>query len=75
MPNATETTVYNFLHGQYANLTRASFDRAVADFYPLRDFANFSLQGQQMYGEMRYICSAGLITGAAFDHGVEAFQY
>ncbi|KAG6909053.1 hypothetical protein DXG01_002205 [Tephrocybe rancida] len=75
MPNATQTTVYNFLHGQYASFSRPSFDRAIAEFYPLSDYANFSLQGQQMYGEMRYICTAELITGSAFDHGVKAFQY
>ncbi|KAG6890117.1 hypothetical protein C0992_003070 [Termitomyces sp. T32_za158] len=75
MFNATETTVYNFLQGQFASLTRPSFDRAVAEHYPLSDFANFSLQGQQMYGEMRYICTAELVSGAAFDHGSEAFQF
>ncbi|KAG6812960.1 hypothetical protein H0H92_015079 [Tricholoma furcatifolium] len=75
MPNATETTAYNFLQGQFASLTRASFDQAVAELYPLSDYGTFSLQGQQMYGEMRYICTAGLITGAAFDYGVKAFQY
>ncbi|KNZ81847.1 Lipase 1 [Termitomyces sp. J132] len=75
MPNATETTVYNFLQGQFASLTRASFDQAVAEHYPLSDFANFSLQGQQMYGEMRYICTAELITGAAFDHESSGFQF
>ncbi|KAG6908681.1 hypothetical protein DXG01_003695 [Tephrocybe rancida] len=75
MPNATETTVYNFLKGQFADLTRASFDQAVTKFYPLSDYGTFSLQGQQMYGEMRYICTAGLITGAAFDHKLKAYQF
>ncbi|KAG6842351.1 hypothetical protein C0991_010641 [Blastosporella zonata] len=75
MPNATQTTVYNFLRGQFSSLTRGSFDQAVTDFYPLSDYGTFSLQGQQMYGEMRYICTAGLITGAAFDHGLKAYQF
>ncbi|KAJ7683531.1 Alpha/Beta hydrolase protein [Mycena rosella] len=30
---------------------------------------------QQMYGEMRYICSAVMITGAAHDFGLNAYQY
>ncbi|KAG6908682.1 hypothetical protein DXG01_003696 [Tephrocybe rancida] len=75
MPNATETTVYNFLKGQFADLTRASFDQAVTKFYPLSDYGTLSLQGQQMYGEMRYICTAELITGAAFDHKLKAYQF
>ncbi|GLB33555.1 putative carboxylesterase [Lyophyllum shimeji] len=75
MTNATETTVFNFLQGQFATLTRASFDRAVAQFYPLSDYGTFSLQGQQMYGEMRYICTASLITGGAFDQGLPAYQF
>lgn len=75
MPNAIQTTVFNFLHGQWATLTRASFDRAVTQFYPLNEYGTFSLQGQQMYGEMRYICTASLITGGAFDQGLPAYQY
>ncbi|KAJ7166076.1 alpha/beta-hydrolase [Mycena filopes] len=75
-PNATETTVYNFITGQFASFTPASFQTAVSQFYPLADYnGSFSLQGQQMYGEMRYICSAVLITGAAHDFGLPAFQY
>ncbi|KAJ7061603.1 alpha/beta-hydrolase [Mycena amicta] len=65
-PSATQTTVYNFLAGQYTKLTLAWFNAAVNQYYPLAaDYAgNFSLQGQQMYGEMRYICSALLVAGA-----------
>ncbi|KAJ7618531.1 Alpha/Beta hydrolase protein [Roridomyces roridus] len=74
--NATETTVYNFITGQFSTFTRASFDKAIAELYPLADYNNsFSLQGQQMYGEMRYICSAVLIAGAAHDFGLPAYQY
>ncbi|KAF8076133.1 Alpha/Beta hydrolase protein [Lyophyllum atratum] len=74
-PNATQTTVFNFLRGQWTSLTRASFDRAVAQFYPLSDYGTFSLQGQQMYGEARYICTASLIAGAAVDQGLKAYSF
>ncbi|KAJ7100509.1 alpha/beta-hydrolase [Mycena epipterygia] len=73
---ATEATVYNFLVGQDSTLTNESFQTAIAEFYPLADYnGSFSLQGQQMYGEMRYICTAILITGAAYDNGADAYQY
>ncbi|KAH9480168.1 Lipase 1 [Psilocybe cubensis] len=74
MPNATEVTVFNFLLGQYASLTNESFARAM-DLYPLETFGNsFSLQGQQMYGEARYICTAAMITGAAAQKN-KAYQF
>ncbi|KAJ7500513.1 Alpha/Beta hydrolase protein [Mycena galericulata] len=68
-PTATETTVYNFLAGQYTTFTNASFQEAIQTYYPLADYDDsFSLQGQQMYGEMRYICTAVLVsTVFAFD--------
>ncbi|KAJ7740305.1 alpha/beta-hydrolase, partial [Mycena metata] len=73
---ATETTVYNFLAGQYTTLTNDSFQTAVADYYPLSDYdGSFSLQGQQMYGEMRYICTALLVTGTVADAGLASYQY
>ncbi|KAJ7124493.1 Alpha/Beta hydrolase protein [Mycena epipterygia] len=60
--NATETTVYNFITGQFSTFTTASFQTAITQFYPLADYnGSFALQGQQMYGEMRYICSAALV--------------
>ena len=75
MPNASEETVFNFLQGQYASLSYASFNDAVK-LYPLKDYANsFSLQGQQMYGECRYICTAPMITGAAISKSNKTFQY
>jgi len=76
MPNATEETVFNFLRGQYAGLLgNASFNNAVK-LYPLKDYANsFSLQGQQMYGECRYICTALMVTGAAITKSNKVFQY
>ncbi|KAK1218549.1 hypothetical protein PQX77_018765 [Marasmius sp. AFHP31] len=76
MPNATEVTVYNFLRGQYASFTRESFESALA-LYPLEDYnGSFSLQGQQMYREARFICPASLITGAAASKSpMKAFQY
>ena len=76
MPDATEDTVYNFLRGQYPTLSRASFNE-VLKLYPLKDYANsYSLQGQQMYGECRYICTAPMITGAAISRlNTKVFQY
>ena len=75
MPNATEETVFNFLRGQYATLSNASFNDAVK-LYPLKDYADsFSLQGQQMYGECRYICTAPMITGAAIRKSSRVFLY
>ncbi|KAJ7339065.1 Alpha/Beta hydrolase protein [Mycena albidolilacea] len=75
-PSATEDTVFNFLAGQWPGLTRATFARATsAALYPQTDFANFSLQGQQLYGEMRFICTAILITGTFRDVGLDAFGY
>ncbi|KAF8969005.1 alpha/beta-hydrolase [Flammula alnicola] len=65
MPNATEVTVFNFLQGQYASMQQASYDEALG-LYPLEGYENsFSLQGQQMYGETRYICTAAMVTGSA----------
>jgi len=75
-PNATEATVYNFLSGQYPTFTEASFQTAITQFYPLADYnGSFSLQGQQMYGENRLICSVLMITGALHEAGVKAYQY
>ncbi|KAJ6548191.1 Alpha/Beta hydrolase protein [Mycena vulgaris] len=75
-PKATETTVYNFLAGQYPTFTNQSFQTAISQYYPLADYGgSLSLQGQQMYGEMRYICSAMLVTGAAHNVGLNAYQY
>lgn len=65
MPNATEATVFNFLQGQYASMEEVSYQRAL-ELYPLADYeSSFSLQGQQMYGEARYICTAGMVSGSA----------
>ncbi|KAG7448757.1 alpha/beta-hydrolase [Guyanagaster necrorhizus] len=70
--NATEDTVYFFLQGQYSTLTNETFIKAL-ELYPLTDYNNsYDLQGQQMYGEMRYICTAVLINKAAKR---SAFQY
>ncbi|KAF7331291.1 Carboxylic ester hydrolase [Mycena kentingensis (nom. inval.)] len=75
-PSATQTTVYNFIAGQYVDFTRAAFDKAVKDFYPLADYSgSFRLQGSQMYGEMRYICSAVLLGGVFQRAGLKAWQY
>ncbi|KAJ7334881.1 Alpha/Beta hydrolase protein [Mycena albidolilacea] len=75
-PTATETTVYNFLAGQYNTFTTQSFQTAVAQYYPLSDYGgSLSLQGQQMYGEMRYICTAALVAGAVHDVGLKSYQY
>ncbi|KAF8183336.1 Alpha/Beta hydrolase protein [Mycena galopus ATCC 62051] len=73
--NATEMTVYKFIEGQFDTFTEASFHTAITNFYPLADYNNVSLQGQQMYGELRYICTAVMITGAAHNFGLPAYQY
>ncbi|KAJ7683391.1 Alpha/Beta hydrolase protein [Mycena olivaceomarginata] len=53
-PDATETTVYNFIAGQYPTINKASFQTALR-LYPLADYqGSFSLQGQQIYGEMSW---------------------
>ncbi|KAJ7235288.1 Alpha/Beta hydrolase protein [Mycena haematopus] len=73
--DANETTVYNCIAGQFSTFTTASYQTALT-LYPLANYSNsFQLQGQQMYGEMRYICSALLITGAAQHFGLKAYQY
>jgi hypothetical protein len=67
--------VYNCITGQFNTFTQASFQTALA-LYPLATYNNsFDLQAQQMYGEMRYICSAIMITGAAQKVGLKAYQY
>ncbi|KAL1748851.1 Alpha/Beta hydrolase protein [Schizophyllum fasciatum] len=59
-PNATEDTAYHFLQGQYPGLTRDSFNHAIG-LYPLKSYGNsIDRQAQQMYGEVRYMCSAVL---------------
>ncbi|KAJ6500916.1 alpha/beta-hydrolase [Mycena sanguinolenta] len=75
-PKATETTVFNFLAGQYGSFTNASFQEAIMAYYPLADYSgSVSLQGQQMYGEMRYICTATLVAGAVQEAGLTSYQY
>jgi hypothetical protein len=67
--------VYNCIAGQFNTFTQASFQTALT-LYPLANYNNsFDLQAQQMYGEMRYICSAVMITGAAQNFGLKAYQY
>ncbi|KAF8969012.1 Alpha/Beta hydrolase protein [Flammula alnicola] len=39
MPNAKETTVFNFLRGQYPNITDAAFAQAL-ELYPLENYNN-----------------------------------
>jgi len=74
-PGADETTVYEFIRGQYPDLRRVSFDGALTG-YPLDDYdGNVALQGQQMYGEERYICTASLMASALTGLGVNAWQY
>ncbi|KAJ3719104.1 Alpha/Beta hydrolase protein [Lentinula guzmanii] len=74
-PDATETTVYNFLAGQWPTLSNTSFTAAL-ELYPLSDYNNsLSLQGQQMYGEARYICTGLMIAAAATRQGFNSFQY
>ncbi|KAF5315421.1 hypothetical protein D9619_007425 [Psilocybe cf. subviscida] len=76
MPNATEVTVFNFMHGQWDTLEQDKVDSSLA-LYPLATFnGSFSLQGQQMYGESRYICTAVMMTAAVSAvQGEKAFQF
>jgi hypothetical protein len=74
-PNATESTVFNFLQGQFDGLTQQSVNQAIEELYPLKEYNNsLSLQGQQMYGEVRYICIAALIAGNSSTYQ-KAYQY
>ena len=72
--NATEETVFNFLQGQYHSLTRQSVNHVIEKLYPLEEYGNLSHQGQQMYGEARYICPAALISGSLSTYE-KAYQY
>jgi hypothetical protein len=74
-PNATESTVFNFLQGQFDGLTRQSVNQAIEEFYPLVEYNNSpSLQGQQMYGEARFICTAAMIAGSLSPYQ-KTYQY
>lgn len=74
-PNATEITVFNFLQGQFNGLTQQSITQAIEELYPLDEYNNsLSLQGQQMYGEARYICTAALIS-SSLSTCQKAYQY
>ncbi|KAF5365993.1 hypothetical protein D9758_006699 [Tetrapyrgos nigripes] len=74
-PNANESTVFNFIQGQWNTFTQGSFNKGL-NLYPLSDFGgSFDRQGQQMYGEARYICTAGLITASATSARLAAYQY
>ncbi|KAJ7740572.1 Alpha/Beta hydrolase protein [Mycena metata] len=75
-PTATETTVFNFVAGQYPPFSQTAFQTAIHELYPLADYNNsFSLQGQQIYGEMRYICTGLMITSALTSAGLRTYQY
>ncbi|KAK7461047.1 hypothetical protein VKT23_008976 [Stygiomarasmius scandens] len=73
--NANERTVFNFLHGQWPSLNQTSFNNEGVSLYPLNNFDSVNAQGAQMYGEARYICTAGLITASLAGAGQQAFQY
>lgn len=74
-PNANEDTVFNFLAGQWHNLDRDTFNK-LANLYPLSSYQNsVKLQGEQMYGENRYICSANVIVAQGHRAGLRTYQY
>ncbi|EMD37097.1 hypothetical protein CERSUDRAFT_155581 [Gelatoporia subvermispora B] len=74
-PNASETTVFNMISSQFPNLTRATFDKALG-LYPLSAHDNLlERQLGAMYGQIRYICTALLITGNAAKFGQNSFHY
>ena len=67
--------MFNFLQGQYDDLTQQSVNQAIEELYPLEEYNNsLSLQGQQMYGEARYICTAAMISGSLSTYQ-KAYQY
>ena len=67
--------MFNFLQGQFDGLTQQSVNEAIEEFYPLEEYNNsLSLQGQQMYGEVRYICTAAMIAGKLSTYK-KAYQY
>ncbi|KAJ7672905.1 hypothetical protein B0H17DRAFT_1141008 [Mycena rosella] len=66
--------MYNLIMGQWGTFTKGSFQTAMK-FYPLADYnGSFSLQGQHIYGEMRYICTTSNVTGAASNFGLKAYH-
>lgn len=70
-------TVYNFINGQYGGLTTPTFVNATALYPSVKGGVNssYDLLAQEMYGDMRYICTAGLITGSAAQHNITSYQY
>ncbi|CAA7269132.1 unnamed protein product [Cyclocybe aegerita] len=78
-PGADEQTLFRFLQGQYASLREETVQEAIAvdgNLYPLGNYDSLTSQAQQMYGEMRFICTAGMIVGAMREAGiVDAYQY
>ncbi|EIM84192.1 alpha/beta-hydrolase [Stereum hirsutum FP-91666 SS1] len=72
---ATSQTVFNFLAGQFPNITQETFS-LIEEQYPITSFNNsLELQTSAIYGEARYICTALLITGAVTNFSNTAYQY
>ncbi|KAF5352027.1 hypothetical protein D9758_009414 [Tetrapyrgos nigripes] len=72
--NSSERTVFNFLHGQWPSLNQTAFNEGL-HLYQLNGLGTFNQQGSDMYGEARYVCTAGLITQSLSDAGQMAYQY
>ncbi|KIY74413.1 alpha/beta-hydrolase [Cylindrobasidium torrendii FP15055 ss-10] len=71
-------TVYSFINGQYGGFTTSTFLNATALYPPVSKGgvnSSYNLLAQEMYGDMRFICTAGLITGSAAQHNITSYQY
>ncbi|KAJ3512388.1 hypothetical protein NLJ89_g3546 [Agrocybe chaxingu] len=78
MPFSDQETVVRFLQGQYASLPREPVDEAMGGLglYPFSKYGDVGKQAEGMYGEARYICTAGLLTGGASSRGIgDVYQY
>ncbi|KAF5352029.1 hypothetical protein D9758_009418 [Tetrapyrgos nigripes] len=72
---ATEDTLFNFIQAQYDSFTEDTFEDML-QLYPLSDYSNsINNQGAQMYGELRYICTASMIVQEATRIGQTAYHY
>ncbi|KAH8831678.1 alpha/beta-hydrolase [Flagelloscypha sp. PMI_526] len=73
---ATLDNVYAFMHGQLANLSRTTFDKAITDFYPPSNYGNsLKTLTNKLYGEARYICPTFMIVGPAADARLAAYNF
>lgn len=77
---ADRTTIFHFLKGQYNDVQQSVVDDAVLpsklNLYPLSEYGSLTRQAEQLYGELRYICTPILIIRASRKARLEeVFQY